>query len=87
MRLVIYMKSIAAFLLLVPGLWVRAADSGVTNLVVTPLEVDPGSVRLTATETRYPNLTFNFLHKTPEQVRAILPDFQRGDPQVAEEVT
>jgi len=50
---------------------VHAAENGVTNLVVTPLEVDPKSVMLTAAETRYPNVDFNYLNKTPEQVRAI----------------
>ena len=65
------MTRVAAFLLLVSGLWAHAAESGVTNLVVTPLEVDPKSVRLTAGETRSPNVNFNYLNKTPEQVRAI----------------
>lgn len=65
------MKRVAAFLLLASGLWVHAAKNGVTNLVVTPLDVDPKSVSLFAAETRYPNPTFNYLNKTPEQVRAI----------------
>jgi hypothetical protein len=65
------MKTVTLFLLLVSGLCVHAADSLITNLVVTPSEVDPKSVRLTATETRYPNLTFNYVDKTPEQARAI----------------
>lgn len=65
------MNTIAVLLLLVSWLRVYAADSGVTNLVVTPLEVDAKSVSLTATETRQPNLTFNYLTKTPEQVRAV----------------
>src|SRR6516225_2820055 len=67
----IRMKTVTLFLLLVSGLCVHAADSLITNLVVTPSEVDPKSVRLTATETRYPNLTFNYVDKTPEQARAI----------------
>ena len=67
----IRMTRVAVLLLLVSGLWVHAAESGVTNLVVTPLEVDPKSVRLTAAETRSPNVNFNYLNKTPEQVRAI----------------
>jgi hypothetical protein len=65
------MNRIAVLLLLVSAIRVYAVDSGVTNLVVTPLEVDPKSVSLTATETRQPNLTFNYLAKTPEEVRAI----------------
>jgi hypothetical protein len=65
------MSRVAAFLLLVSGLCLHAAGNVVTNLVVTPLEVDPKSVSLTAAETRSPNLTFNYLSKTPEQVRAI----------------
>ena len=65
------MKRVAAFLLLVSGICVHAAESGVTNLVVTPSEVDPKSVSLTAAETRQPNVTFNYLAKTPEQIRTI----------------
>jgi hypothetical protein len=65
------MNRVLAFLLLVSAICVQAAASGVTNLVVTPLEVDPKSVTLTAAETRQPNVTFNYLNKTPEQVRAI----------------
>ena len=60
-----------AFLLLVSGLCVHAAEIGVTNLVVTPLEVDPKSVTLTAAESRMPNVDFNYLNKTPEQIRAM----------------
>jgi hypothetical protein len=65
------MNRVLAFLLLVSAIYVQAAESGVTNLVVTPLEVDSKSVTLTAAETRQPNVTFNYLNKTPEQVRAI----------------
>jgi hypothetical protein len=65
------MKTAAVFLLLVSGLWVHAAESVTTNLVVTPSEVDPKSVRPTAAESPQPNVTFNFLSKTPEQVRAM----------------
>jgi hypothetical protein len=65
------MKTVILFLLLISGLCMHAAESVTTNLVVTPSEVDPKSVRLTAAETRQPNLTFNYVDKTPEQVRAI----------------
>jgi hypothetical protein len=65
------MKRVAAVLLLVSAFCVHAAESGVTNLVVTAAEVDPKSVKLTAAESPQPNLTFNYVGKTPEQVRAI----------------
>ncbi len=67
----ICMKRIAALLLLFSGLSLFAADDVSTNLVVTPSEVDASSVSLTAKETRQPNLTFNYLSKTPEQIKAI----------------
>jgi|SRR6516162_3164366 hypothetical protein len=65
------MKTFTVFLLLVSGLCVNAAESVITNLVVTPSEVDPKSVKLTGAEMRQPNVNFNYLAKTPEQVRAI----------------
>jgi hypothetical protein len=65
------MNRVVALLLLVSGLCVNVAESGITNLVVTPLEVDPKSVTLTGADTRSPNVNFNYLNKTPEQVRAI----------------
>jgi len=64
-------KRFAAVLLLVLGFRVHAADSGVTNLVITPTEVDPKSVKLIAAESRQPNAIFYYVNKTPEQVRAI----------------
>jgi len=45
------MNRVVALLLLVSGLCVHAAESGITNLVVTPLEVDPKSVTLTGADT------------------------------------
>ena len=65
------MTKTAVLFLLLSGLWVHAAESGVTNLVITPLEVDPKSVSLTGAETRQPNLNFNYLNKTPEWLAAI----------------
>src|ERR1035441_7086988 len=67
------MKRIAALLFLVSGLWVYAADNVATNgvVVVSPSEVDPKSVDLTGAERPQPNVNFNYLSKTPEQVRAI----------------
>jgi hypothetical protein len=65
------MMSVVAVLLLISAFCVHAAEGGVTNLVVTASEVDPNSVKLAAAETRFPNVTFNYLNKAPEQVRAI----------------
>jgi hypothetical protein len=65
------MKRIAAIVFLVSVFCVHAAEGGVTNLVVTASEVDPKSVKLTAAESSQPNLTFNYIGKTPQQVRAI----------------
>ena len=48
-----------------------ANDGNTTNLIVTPNEVDPKSVRLTATNSPWPNLTFKYVGKTPEEIRAI----------------
>lgn len=53
------------------GVSLFAAAAVLTNLVVTPSEVDSKSVRLTADKTPQPNLTFNYLNKTPEQIRAM----------------
>ena len=65
------MKRVAAILWLISVFCAHGAEGGITNLVVTPCEVDPKSVRLTAAESPQPNVTFNFLSKTPEQVRAM----------------
>jgi hypothetical protein len=65
------MKRVAAVLLLVSAFCAHAAEGGITNLVVTPSEVDPKSVTLTGAESPQPNVNFNFLSKTPEQVRAM----------------
>jgi len=67
----IRMKTVTLFLLLVSALCVHAAESVITNLIVTPSEVDPQSVRLTAAKEIQQNVTFNYLNKTPEQVKAI----------------
>jgi hypothetical protein len=40
------------------------------TVIVTAAEVDPASVRLTAEESRQPNLSFVYLTKRPEEIRA-----------------
>ena len=65
------MKTVSALVFLASVLCLHASESGVTNWVVTPSEVDPKSVKLTAAESPQPNLVSNYVGKSHAEIRAI----------------
>lgn len=58
--------------LFVSALLTYSGESYITNLIVTAKEVDTRSIRLTATNSPYPNLTFVYTSKTSQDIEAIL---------------